>query len=78
MAATATGVQIISDGTSEGTKVLLDGRPVRGVVGARWEINPRGRRATLTLELKDVSIDATAELDPATRETLEHLTEKLP
>lgn len=74
----ASGVQILSDGTSEGTHVLLDGRPVRGVVGARWEIAPSSRRATLTLELKNVTIDAQAEISPEVREQLDRLVGKLP
>lgn len=72
------GVQIISDGTAEGTKVLLDGRPVRGVTAARWEISPKSRSATLTLVLTDVHIDAAAEVSPELRHQLAGLAEQLP
>lgn len=72
------GVQIVSDGTDEGTKVLLDGRPVRGVIAVRWEISPKSRKATLTLELTQVSIDATAEVTPEVRERLATLADELP
>lgn len=72
------GVQIISDGTVEGTRVLVDGRPVRGVLAARWEISPKNRKATLTLELSDVKIDANAEVPPEVREQLATLADEIP
>jgi hypothetical protein len=66
----AEGIQIISDGTAEGTHVLLDGYEVRGVTEANWRFNARERRATLVLELADITVDVNAPVDPELRQVL--------
>lgn len=73
----ASGVQIISDGTSEGTRVLLDGRAVHGVTHVEWKINRRTRKAVLVLAINDVRIDARAQVDPEVRAALEKVTDSL-
>ncbi len=57
-----TGVQIVSDGTSEHTQLLLDGQPIRGVTDITWRFSKSRRRATLTVEIRDVQVDANVEV----------------
>lgn len=57
-----TGVQIVSDGTSEHTQLLLDGQPIRGVTDITWRFSKSKRRATLTVEIRDVAVDMGAEV----------------
>lgn len=68
------GLQIVGDGTSEGTKILIDGRPVRGVSEVQWKFNARERKVTLVLEMHDVSLDLKARVDPEVQELVERLT----
>lgn len=69
------GIQIVSDGTVEGTHVLLDGARVRGVTEATWRFNARERKATLVLEMKDITLDVGVAVDPSVREALALLTD---
>lgn len=68
------GLQIVSDGTAEGTRVLLDGVPIRGVTAARWELNARQRSAKLVLELENVELDVNHPVDPSVADELARLT----
>lgn len=71
------GIQIVGDGTSEGTKILLDGRPIRGVSELSWRFNSRERRVTIQLEVTDVKIDMTAMVDPEVQNLLERLADQI-
>lgn len=70
----AEGIQIVSDGTVEGTRVLLDGATVKGVTQATWRFNARERKATLVLEMRDITLDVGAPIDPSVAEALAKLT----
>ena len=71
------GIQIVGDGTSEGTKILLDGRLIRGISELSWRFNSKERKVTITLEVTDVKIDMTAMVDPAVQELLDRLADTI-
>ena len=56
------GVQLVSDGSSENTQLLVDGHPVRGVTEITWRFSRRQRRATMIVEMHDVTVDGTVEV----------------
>lgn len=70
----AEGIQLVSDGTAAGTKLLLDGMPIMGVTEASWRFNARERKATLVIEVRDVKLDVTSAIDPTVAEALAKLT----
>lgn len=51
-------VSIISDGTPRGTRIADDqGRPIEGVVAARWDIGV-GQPAEVRIDLSFIALDA--------------------
>ena len=58
-------LRIVSDGTSEGTRVLdaATGRALAGVVRVAWEAgwDSLGRQPVVRLELEQVALDLTGE-----------------
>jgi len=64
------GVRLVSDGTKDGTVVLLDGKPLLGVTEVVWRMNRRERTAQITIELKDVRVDVAHAIEDAQREAL--------
>lgn len=65
-----TGVQLVSDGSSENTQLLVDGHPVRGVTEITWRFSKSKRRATMIVEIHDVTLDGTMEVPPEVLEAL--------
>ena len=59
---TGTGVQLVSDGSSENTQLLVDGHPVRGVTEITWRFSKSKRRATMIVEIHDVSLDGAVDV----------------
>lgn len=70
----AEGIQIVSDGTVEGTRCLLDGREVKGVTEATWKFNARTRSAELVLTFRHITVDVSAPVDPTVSAALATLT----
>jgi uncharacterized protein YdgA (DUF945 family) len=64
------GVRLVSDGTKDGTLVLLDGKPLLGVTEVVWRMNRRERTAQITIELKDVRVDLSHAIEDASRTSL--------
>jgi len=64
------GVRLVSDGTREGTQVLLDGKPLLGVTEVVWRMNRRERTAQITIELKDVRVDVAHAIEDTQRDAL--------
>lgn len=71
------GVQIVGDGTSEGTRILLDGRPILGVSELEWKFSTRERKVKIVLEVTDVQIDLTARVDPEVQELFDRVAGQL-
>lgn len=65
-----TGVQLVSDGSSENTQLLVDGHPVRGVTEITWRFSKSKRRATMIVEIHDVTLDGTMQVPPEVLEAL--------
>lgn len=67
------GVSLISDGTSDGTRVLLDGRPITGITHVAWSMDRKRKRVKMVLEIDDVSVEMAHEPDQVARNTLERV-----
>lgn len=65
-----TGLRIVSDGTAEGTHVLMDGVELKGVTDVEWKINTKTRNATVLLTLRGVQMDVDAAMPPEVAEAL--------
>jgi len=50
------GIQIISDGTVQGTAILVDGLPLGGEAHVMWSFSPEGRAARLVMDLRDIAL----------------------
>lgn len=50
------GIKIISDGTVEGTAVLVDGQPLEGEAHVMWSFSPEGRAARLVMDFRDIAL----------------------
>lgn len=53
--------RVVSDGTSVGTTIEVDGRPLAGVASVRWSVDV-GNRAVLTAVIVGVELDAHGDL----------------
>lgn len=71
----AEGIQIVSDGTVEGTRVLLDGHSVEGRTEATWRFNARSRTAQLVLSLSDIKVDFNSPVDTGVSQVLSRMTD---
>lgn len=49
-------IQIISDGTVQGTTILVDGQPVEGEAHVMWSFSPEGRAARLVMDLRQLAL----------------------
>jgi hypothetical protein len=68
-------IQIISDGTTHGTTVLIDGKPANDILNVEWRIaaHPDGKPtayATATITFEGVTVNAQA--DHATTDHAEY------
>jgi hypothetical protein len=68
-----TPLRIVSDGTKEGTHVLVDGRELKGVTNVEWKMNTRKRSATVILEMQDVALDTNQSVPDEVAEALRTL-----
>lgn len=50
------GIKIISDGTVEGTAVLVDGQPLEGEAHVMWSFSPEGRAARLVMDFREIAL----------------------
>lgn len=67
------GLRIVSDGTTEGTRVYLDNREVHEITGVTWKFSPKARTSQVVIEISNVEIDAQSELSPEARRAIESL-----
>lgn len=64
------GLRIVSDGTTEGTYIYLDGEEVHDVTAVTWHFSPKHRKTTVTLEISNVTMDTIHSVPQENREQL--------
>jgi hypothetical protein len=53
-------VRVVSDGHPAGTRIEVDGKPIDGVRGLKWEMKSHAHIGMLTLTIDGVEMDARA------------------
>lgn len=53
-------VRVVSDGIGPGTQVLVEGKPIKGLLGIKWEMESPDLLGRLTLIIDAAEIDAEA------------------
>ena len=71
------GIQLVSDGTSEGSHILVDGCTVRGEPELTWLFNDKRKSLTIRLTLDNISISK-KQISDSAQALLTRLVKELP